>query len=251
MPPSTKRASPSEGRAIGKGDLEARDHRKGSTLTNGPSSKRESGKTKKRMRPSNVVFLVLIGSLASRDALALGPIDVEVASKVGYGVNPASGTPNPFALGFGARAGVVFSNFYGGLSIVDYVGSGAGTDFTQSALLYGLEAGFDFSVLGRLTVRPEIGVGDAILTSTYDYYASGNLGVPDSDYASPTSSGHHLYLEPGATVLFSIGNAFVGAGVSVLIIPGTVYGTQTNWAAPTVHAQLGIKFQKMRAPAEA
>src|SRR5271166_2682197 len=67
-----------------------------------------------------------------RSASAIGPVDVEVAARVGGGTNPVNvppssahgGPPQVNALGFGlgARAGASFSGLYGGLSFMYYLG---------------------------------------------------------------------------------------------------------------------------------
>jgi hypothetical protein len=75
--------------------------------------------------------LLLAGAALStlsvtRRASALGPVDIEVAAKVGGGTNPENNShdagPNPLGFGFGGRAGVSVSGLYAGLSFGYYLG---------------------------------------------------------------------------------------------------------------------------------
>ena len=81
--------------------------------------------------------------LAPLDARAVGPVDVEIAAKVGYGTNPSSSPINPLGPGYGARAGVVFHRIYAGASFMHYLGdpSTAG-NASQRADLFGVELGY-------------------------------------------------------------------------------------------------------------
>jgi hypothetical protein len=167
-------------------------------------------------------------------ASALGPVDVEIAAKVGGGTNPLSEVtylnppakqPNPLGFGLGARAGVSILGFYGGLSFMDYLGTsqvGQGVTESLKSVLYGVEVGYNIGV-PLLTLRPQLGIGK--------YTQSESLsGTSDS-----TSN---LYLEPGVTGLLSFGMWIVGADANVLFLPG-LSGSQPAF---TAHGQVGIKF---------
>jgi len=196
------------------------------------------------MKNAPVLFAAgAAGSLAlvaARPAHALGPIDVEVGAKVGVGSNPAGnntltavGASNPLGFGLGARGGVSFMGLYGGLDLMYYFGTSAspsvppGASFaaSQHALLYGVEGGYSLS-LGPLTIRPQVGVGNA--TSTVDI----------SGPASGSASQSNLYIEPGVTGLVSLAGWFAGADVNVLFLPGLDHSN----AAGTFHGQVGLKF---------
>ena len=111
----------------------------------------------------------------TRSASALGPVDVEVAAKIGGGTNPEglcrygrlASPPNALGFALGARAGASFWGFYGGISFMDYLGASQGPGVPTPALgqgslrsvLYGIEAGYNFSV-SLVTLRPLVDVGN-------------------------------------------------------------------------------------------
>jgi hypothetical protein len=173
---------------------------------------------------------------ASRDAHALGPIDLEVGARVGGATNPASPAPNPLGVGIGGRAGVAFFNIYAGVEVIDYLGSSQtvdGTSVSDHALLYGLDLGYNFKI-SILTIRPQLGLGNA------DFTSSGG-GV--------SNSSSHFYLEPGGTALISLGLFFVGADANALILPNVTLpsvsggaGSNKTETAFTAHGQVGVRF---------
>src|ERR1700716_3017857 len=118
-----------------------------------------------------VTAVLGIGSVcAPREARALGPVDLEIAGKVGAGTNPfGNGFPNPLGFGIGARAGVSLLGFYGGLGLMYYFGSGssnvpgAGGGVSANSFLYGIEGGYGAKV-GPLTLRGQLGLGSFTLS---------------------------------------------------------------------------------------
>jgi hypothetical protein len=148
--------------------------------------------------------------------------EVEAAASLGLASNPAPGdyydANNALHVGLGLRAGVIlFGGFYGGAKVVDYLGSttttfGSGIPIEEHALQEGLELGWDFKLFGRLSLRPQIGVGNITFS-----------GTANSPYVTPegflrgtnrASSGSSFYLEPELTALVSFGPLIVGADVS-------------------------------------
>jgi len=177
-------------------------------------------------RSSWLVAAVALGAVTfsfSREARALGPIDLEIAAKGGYGTNPIGGGLNPLGVGLGGRAGVAFFGFYGGAALLYYFG-GSQSGVSDHSLMYGLEAGYNWKIT-ILTIRPQIGVGNYTL----------NVG---------NAQGSNLYLEPGVTGLVSLGTFFVGADANLLVLPSfqTPGGSQGTDTAFTVHGQIGVKF---------
>jgi hypothetical protein len=176
-------------------------------------------------------------ALAAPRAHALGPVGVEAGLKVGGGSNPGdTESINPFGFGFGVRGGVTVVGIYGGVSLVDYRGVSEGLVSAKS-LLYGIEAGYGVTFVDLLTVRAQIGIGNAAFSG------SGNEGSvkPPSD--------NFLYLEPGLTVLVGLGSFFVGADANVLVLPHATPTDPTSFNPPsstetafTAHAQLGVRF---------
>ncbi len=186
------------------------------------------------------VALGIITFSATREAHALGPVDVEVGAKAGVSTNPVSGgnSPNPMGFGIGARGGVDFLGFYGGVSFMYYFGSSQNESVgaqsfsvSEHTVMYGVEAGYGLSLLGLLTIRPQVGLGNA----TFSASASGSGAVNVSGGSTSTSN---LYIEPGVTGLVAFGGYFVGADANLLFLPGLDNST----TAFTVHGQVGLKF---------
>ncbi len=182
-------------------------------------------------------LLVLLAiAFSSREAHALGPIDIEVGAKVGYGGSPGGAAINPLGLGLGGRAGISLFGIYVGGNIIKYLGSGDNLGGQYSALEYGAEVGYGFKI-SILTIRPQIGLG--------------NIEVKDSQpnpLAPP--SGNSFYLEPGVTALLTFGLLYIGADANALVITSEpaygsggslVLSTSTN-SAFTFHGQVGITF---------
>lgn len=178
-------------------------------------------------------------SLHATEAHALGPVNVEVGAKVGYATNPESDAAyNPLGVGLGARGGVeILDSIYVGGNVMYYFGGSQDTaagSVSSHALMLGVEAGYGFH-LSMLTIRPQLGIGEATLSSSYSSgIASGSLD------ASTTK----LYLEPGVTAFVTLGVFYVGANVNVLLIPGIDDGTGGSkvWASFTPGIQFGARF---------
>jgi hypothetical protein len=194
------------------------------------------------MRKSFVFFFPLVAGLltlfATREAHALGPLDIEIAGKIGYGSNPDSGEGfNRLGFGFSGRAGLALFGIYAGVNIVDYLG-GSGTPpcppggpcpapvkSSVHTLMYGGEFGYGFKI-SIVTIRPQVGVGSAVVYG-------------------PGGSASSLYLEPGVTGLVAIGILLVGVDANVAIFPSTTNGEGTSSSteeAFTIHGQVGVRF---------
>jgi hypothetical protein len=177
--------------------------------------------------------------LLSANAYALGPVEGEVALRGGVGSDPDG---NPLAFGVGARGGASFGALYAGASVTYHFGAGgscnggctlpAGSQVAPqtpvSTLLYGVEGGYNVK-WSDVTVRPQLGLGNLM------HFYPGN------------SSESYFYLEPGVTMLVSLGTAFLGFDVGALLIPAgppQVVPTESHSfdAALTAYVQLGAKF---------
>jgi hypothetical protein len=203
-----------------------------------------------------VAFALCAGPwLHAEDARALEGLDIEAGAKVGFGSNPFSVTPNPLGLGLGARAGVSYRGLYGGVCFGYWFG-GSATNSSAGGVIpatpgsttihtyqVGAELGYGFQFLrGMLTLRPQVGLGDAL----FDVNATG-LQVGGGTVQSGSTVAANFYLEPGVTFLVFLGRVYFGADVNVLILPavGEDEGgnsTSTTEAAFTAHAQVGFKF---------
>ncbi len=184
----------------------------------------------------------------SHDSEALGPLQAEAAAVVGGGTSPSSSgaAPNPLGFELGVRAGASISRVYLGLSFVYGFG---GTDtvpcpgappspcavnsvtVSDHSARFGLDVGYDVVVLNGFTVRPELGLGDALFSSTQSPESTGQ-------FAFPIAETHNFYLEPGVAVLVPLGLLLVGADANALWTPGLKIAT----AALTAHAQVGVRF---------
>jgi hypothetical protein len=170
----------------------------------------------------------------SRDAHALGPVDVEVGARVGGGTSPFGGQPSPLGFGIGGRAGASFLGYYGGLSLMYYLGGSSNTNMISSsehALLYGVELGYGTKLLDLITLRGTLGVGNFAVS----YTGVGNTTL------------NNLYLEPCFTALVSLGIFFVGADISLIVLPGigdpANQNASSSWdTAFTAHGQIGLTF---------
>jgi hypothetical protein len=163
---------------------------------------------------------------------ALGPVDIEIGARAGF----APGTPGPLGFGIGGRGGVAIQGLYAGIDVIDYLGAtsecggcswppgAAPVMQSLSALLYGLEAGYNLKV-SRVTIRPQLGLGNFRLSSAY--------GGPTP---GPAAISNYVYFEPGVVGLISLGMLFVGADVGALVLP------RGPDLALTVHGQIGVTF---------
>jgi hypothetical protein len=177
---------------------------------------------------------------APSTAYALGPIDLEIGLKAGYGTTPSNtpdGAPNPLGAGIGGRVGVSFLGLYGGLQAIYYFGGSGptiplvGGSLSEHSVLYGIEAGYGVKLLEALTLRGQVGVGNATFTSS--------IGSNSQDTSN-------VYIEPGIVGIFSLpfGGWFLGADANILVLPGlkdSMGKSQTD-ASFTLHGQLGYKF---------
>ena len=177
------------------------------------------------------------------------PLDVELGAVASYVTPPIRGGVNPFGAGFGGRIGLAYAGVYVGISVLDFLG-GTDVDVSYRAMLYGLELGYGLRVpaFGRtvLTVRPQIGVGDAAV-----YYTDPRLAADVVTSASGSSSSssdtltvNNVYVEPALSVMLASGSHFAALRTSALVIPGIQYGgaDATTWLCSSTRLELGFVF---------
>jgi hypothetical protein len=218
---------------------------------------------------SRTPFFLAAGAAAtvafsvSRDARALGPVDVEVGAIAGAGTTPThqgngagvagqSGLalPNVLGFGLGGRAGIGFHGLYAGVEGVYDFGGSAAPPYAEKAHsdLVGIDVGYSFKV-PFITIRPLVGVGDFTetvsgLPQPFCPAGSGPCSVPNSE------SYNTLYVQPGITVLIALGTVYVGADANLLVLTSVPHYAGTNgpssydWLelALTFHAQAGVRF---------
>ncbi len=178
-----------------------------------------------------------------------GPgVDVELGGVAAYASPPIRGGANPFGAGFGGRVGLVYSGFYLGVSVLDYLG-GSDVDVSYRAIFYGLELGYGVRIPvfsgATLTLRPLLGIGVASVYYTdpalsADVVTSASGGASSSD----TLTVNDLYLEPALMVMLSSGAHFAAVRGSSLFIPGIQYGgaDATTWLSYSTRLELGFVF---------
>jgi len=139
-----------------------------------------------------------------------------VAGLLGYGFKDGAN------LGFGVRGGYTLPmNVYVGGTFVYHLGKSQSTpvgDVKSNIYYFGVEGGYDLA-LGPVVLRPYIGLGDVAASATF-------LGTTVSD--------GKLGIWPGATVLYPIGNAFVGGDARVL--------TRDGFTTLSIFATGGMQF---------
>jgi hypothetical protein len=191
------------------------------------------------MKTSPVVLAASAAALlltltATREAHAVGPVDLEIAAKVGYATAPNGGipgAPNPLGLGLGARGGVSIFGLYGGLNFVYYLG-GSQDNLSIHAIQFGGEVGYGIKI-SVVTIRPQLGFGDLGFGGSAVNAATGAL-----------SSGS-FYLEPGGVVELGFGHLIFGvdAGCLLLTNQDTVgIGNAAVGKSFTIHGQVGVRF---------
>jgi hypothetical protein len=191
------------------------------------------------LRLSASLLLTFATATSSREAHALGPLGVEVGAKVGYGTSPGGAAVNPLGIGLGGRVGLTLAGLYAGLDVVDYLGSLDENGGQYHAIQLGGELGYGLKVRA-VVIRPQIGVGDVYLSGSVAGLTSPEL---------PTAL--CLYVEPGLSVLVSLGVVYIGFDAGALMIrsepayvqSGSHYTLTTSLAAAlTAHGQIGLKF---------
>jgi hypothetical protein len=181
-----------------------------------------------RIRSGRGVLAATFGSCLffSSNASALGPVDIEVAARGGYGTSPFANDPvNALGGGVGLRAGISVFNVYLGATGIYYFGGRVTLPvaFSDTSVLLGGELGYNIKV-SILTLRPQVGLGNYAVRV---------------DVGGASTLNNNWYLEPGVAGLVKIGSLWlVGADANVLVLPGM----PANQAAFTVHGQVGIQF---------
>lgn len=139
---------------------------------------------------------------------------ISLALLVGYGftLDPSSVEGlNAFAFGFGARGGFAIDSFYVGMRLLFFMGDSRQLptgELTFDETMIGLEGGYDIA-LGRVTLRPQVGVGLA-MSSAELMAARGVTEDRSSDVA---------YVSPGLSVTVDLTRrVFVAADTQVPIV---------------------------------
>jgi hypothetical protein len=175
-------------------------------------------------------------------------LDVELGGVVSYVTPPIRGGTNPFGAGLGGRVGLVYSGFYVGITVLDYVG-GSDVDVSYQAIFYGLEVGYGWRLPvlqgPSLTLRPVLGIGDAAVSYTDPALAADVVtSASGSSSSSDTLTVNNVYVEPALMLMLSSGHYFGAVRGSALVIPGIQYSgaDPTTWLCYGTRLELGFVF---------
>jgi hypothetical protein len=156
---------------------------------------------------------------------------------LGYGIVTSSNSAdiNPVGLGFGLRGGYTLPmNLYLGGTFVYHLGGSRSTpagDYSINVLYFGVEGGYDIEA-GPIVVRPYLGLGDAIGSSTVPQVCLGPFGCVGGSVSSGSFA-----LWPGAAVLYPMDSLFFGGDLRFLIPTDNSDAT-----ALSIFATGGLKF---------
>jgi hypothetical protein len=195
-----------------------------------PSSDRRRF-VRRALPPLAVVAAIAASSnIAGADGVV---VSGELALEGGFATRPDTRDAS-LGPGGGIRAGVTLSGFYVGARLFSYSYGSAGAidDYaTSTMLMLGGDVGFGFGLGDRWILRPQVGVGMALIESEGHVDSGGSY--------SESGLGGGLYIEPGLAVLCLLGHAFVGADVN-----GFTFTPNTNDLRPVfaTHLQLGVRF---------
>ena len=187
---------------------------------------------------------------------------VELAGIAGYLSPPVRGGTTPFGLGFGARLGLAYEHLYLGVRGMGYLG-GSDVDITDQSLMAGGEIGYGLHLAsgsaGRLTLRPLVGAGGAVIfhtdpsllknaSTTTSGGRSRSVDVVSSASgrgggASDVTTVSSVYLRPALVLMYSTGSFFAGAETSAVLLPAIAYGGESaTWLSYGLEGQIGCRF---------
>jgi hypothetical protein len=176
----------------------------------------------------------------------------EAALRSGYVTPPIRGGVNPFGAGVGARLGFDVWRLYLGASFMSYLGGSDG-GATDTSLLAGVALGYNGRIGQHVTLRPEVGVGDTILShtepataTTADVVTSASGSSSGGGTGGVTTTVKNVYVTPALTLLVSYGRFFLALDGGLLVVPGILYGPapaeETTWLSYTLHGQVGFRL---------
>jgi hypothetical protein len=191
--------------------------------------------------------LVLV-SITSAPARAEEPA-FELGAKASYASAPIRGGTTPFGAGFGGRLGFSVSGLYLGISVINYLG-GSDLDISNHAILFGGELGYGFRApLGggtTLTIRPQVGLGNAAISHTDPSTAKVDVitsASGRSSSSSDTTTIDNLYVEPALVMMVSAKGHFAALTGGLLVIPRIAYGGEAEtWMSYGLTGQVGFVF---------
>ncbi len=186
---------------------------------------------------------ILAGVVGLISVVAVLPAQAQEGSTAGHasaGLLFGNAFKDGLNLGIGARGGYTLPmNLYLGGTFVYHLGKSTSTPFGDvkvNAYYFGAEVGYDVAA-GPVVVRPYGGIG----------YATFTVKTPDINFLGVTVPGtsvstSKLAFWPGATVLYPLGSAFVGADARFLVISDSTQADGSSLSAFSVFATAGMQF---------
>lgn len=155
----------------------------------------------KQLALAGVLMLAATGVHAQEFNAGPGPENkLSAGLLLGYGIG--FDEDNWWGFGLGARAGYNLNQIYLGLRFMYHFGEtnegllGLG-ERTTNLWEIGAEGGYDFLVVDKLTVRPELGLGVAVRTEDLDV-----------DFGSTSETNANMYMAFGASLLYDVSPTF-------------------------------------------
>ncbi|HET9931033.1 MAG TPA: hypothetical protein VFQ35_10110 [Polyangiaceae bacterium] len=154
--------------------------------------------------------LTLLGTGAAHAEESPTAGHASAGALLGYGFKDGVG------LGLGVRGGYTLpQNVYLGGTFVYHLGKSESTPLGDASVhlyYFGVEGGYDIYA-APVVIRPYVGLGAATATASIPGGSFGGVTIPEQ-----TSSDTKFGVWPGATVMYPIGKAFVGADARFLIV---------------------------------
>lgn len=162
---------------------------------------------------------ITLGAVAAVMLLGAAPAHAEPAATAGHGSVGGLvgyGFKDGTNFGLGVRGGYTLPmNLYLGGTFVYHLGKSESTplgDVKANVYYLGFEGGYDIGA-GPVVIRPYLGLGPAMAKASIPATNLGGLTIPEQ-----SSTETRFGLWPGASVLYPVGSAFLGADARYLIV---------------------------------
>jgi hypothetical protein len=182
------------------------------------------------MRKAIAAGIVTIGTL-----LAVSPARADESPTAGKGSVGALfgyGFKDGLNLGLGVRGGYTLpANVYLGGTFVYHLGKSQNDGFGDVSVkvyYFGFEGGYDF-VAGPVVIRPYLGLGAATAKASTPSISAFGITAPGVDTSTTKFAAW-----PGATLLYPMGSAFIGADARFLVV--------SDFNAFSLFATGGVQF---------
>ncbi len=166
------------------------------------------------MRNAIVASVVTIGTLLAVSSARAEP--APTAGKASVGALVGYGFKDGLNLGLGVRGGYTLPmNVYIGGTFVYHLGKSESTplgDTSVNLYYFGVEGGYDIGA-GPVVIRPYLGLGAATARVKIPGMDFGGISVPGT-----TATETKFSAWPGATLLYPMGSAFVGADARFVVV---------------------------------